>query len=134
MTYLEYKNKITLILGIEPSNEKFSPAMIKNKVLAKTILVDIPQDSSTFSLDEFVDMQEKGHIVTIASIPRLGATDVLIDNYRLEVESSIPGESLVVKLHWVASCDNFNASSKKELLAGNFIEKVIQNVKCFRVF
>lgn len=29
------------------------------KALSKTILVDLPQDSSTFSLDEFVDMQEE---------------------------------------------------------------------------
>jgi dynein heavy chain len=29
------------------------------KALSKTILVDLPADSSTFSLDEFVDMQEE---------------------------------------------------------------------------
>jgi dynein heavy chain len=28
------------------------------KALSKTVLVDLPQDSSTFSLDEFVEMQE----------------------------------------------------------------------------
>ena len=29
------------------------------KALSKTILVDLPQEAHTFSLDEFVEMQEK---------------------------------------------------------------------------